>query len=75
MVDEEDIMLSINFDLSILTTQKGISLFGKIPFVFTPRLFLSTTALIKQLLTFLLLRKNNEIKRLLFSEGNFYKLL
>ena len=28
-------MLSINFDLSILTTQKGISLFGKIPFVFT----------------------------------------
>ena len=37
VVDEEDIMLSINFDLSILTTQKGISLFGKIPFVFTPR--------------------------------------
>ena len=38
MVDEEDIMLSINFDLSILTTQKGISLFGKIPFVFTLKL-------------------------------------
>ena len=37
VVDEEDIMLSINFDLSILTTQKGISLFGKIPFVFSLR--------------------------------------
>ena len=35
VVDEEDIMLSIYFDLSILTTKKGISLFGKIPFVFT----------------------------------------